>query len=456
MTPSNIRPHRYSRSYVLYVVGLLSVVNLFAYMDRMALAVLAPSIKAELHLSDSQLGLLTGFAFAAVYAICGIPIARWADCGVRRNVIVTALSAWSTMTALCGMAQNIWQLFLARFGVGAGEAGCFPPAQSIICDYVRPERRSSAFALHSFGAYAGIMVGMTLAGMLAGTIGWRATFLALGIPGIALAVIVALTLKEPKRGAYDALTAGDVRFSFRETLRYLWSCKTYRLLVVFDVLGGFIQYGLNQWWPSFYERSFDMSVAAVGAYLGTAIGVGSGLGILIGGFTASAVAKHDVRLPLKFGAVMTLIAFPTCLASLLVSSATVSLWMVTITGFLWALSYGPMVAAFYSVIRPRMRATAGATGILIQSFLGFGLGPLCVGIASDLLAPMHGAESLRYALLIPASLVPFMAVTLWAATKPLLSDLAVVTAKDDDGLAQDSHRTASTHMTAPTAAEETR
>lgn len=420
-----------ARGYIRYVVFLLSVVNIFNYMDRMALSVLLPSIKADLNLSDGQLGLLVGFAFSAFYAVCGIPIARWADRGVRRNIIALALAVWSAMTALSGAAQNFLSLFVARMGVGAGEAGGLPPAQSIICDYVPVKRRSGVFAIHNFGSVAGVMLGMALAGWLGETIGWRWTFVALGLPGIALAVLVRLTLREPVRGQAEVVReSGDhIDESFRETVLILWHCRTYRMLVFFLVVNGFVQYGLTQWWPSFYVRVFGLGMSSVGVYLGIALGVGSGIGVLTGGWLANRFAERDSRLPLITCAAATALALPTALASLFVSSSLGSVLLVSLTGLFWTVQAGPVVATMYSVTMPRMRATAGALSIFAISALGLGLGPFCVGLLSDALTSALGAQALRWALLAPVCLIPVMAMALYAAANTVQGDLKTVGAR---------------------------
>lgn len=412
--------------YVAYVVGLLTVVNLVNYMDRMALAVLLPDIKADLALSDGQLGLLIGLAFALFYAIGGIPIARWADRGIRRDIIAVAIAIWSVMTALSGAAQNFWHLFVARVGVGAGEAGNVPTAQSMLCDYVPFKRRSGVLAFHNFGLFAGTTVGMALAGGLSEVIGWRWTFVALGAPGLILAVIIKLTLREPARGRFDAAVADRSRVSLRETFAALWQCRTYRLLLLVNVVMGFTQAGLGQWWPSFYSRTFELDASSVGVYLGIAIGVGSGLGILLGGWSGSLAARRDIKLPILIGTAGYFLALPAALASLWVSSAPASLICASLTNFFWSMATGPVLAATYSVIPSRMRAMAGALMTFFMSAVGFALGPWCVGALSDLLTPSFGAEALRYALLAPLSLIPVAVIASYASAGTLPADLGTV------------------------------
>lgn len=408
---------------VWYVVGLLTVVNVVNYVDRMALALLAPSIKKDLALTDAQLGLLVGLAFSLFYGVCGIPIARWADRGVRRNIIALALGVWSLATALSGAAQNFWHLFLARLGVGAGEAGGMPPSWSILCDYVPLKRRPAVFAIHGFGLYAGMMLGMVLAGWLAEMFGWRWAFVILGAPGIVLALIVYFTLQEPERGRLDGGAATEV-LPLAVTLRALWRIRTYRALVAIYVTNGFVQYGLHQWWPSFYVRIFDMPLSTIGVWLGVAVGAGSGSGILLGGWVADKVVERDIRMPLWLGAATTALAMPAAVGSLFIPWPYVSLACVFVTSILWGFSNGPVVAALNSVTAPNMRATAGALTVVFAAVLGFGLGPAFVGALSDALAPSFGVESLRYALLLPVMIIPLMVLSVLLIAKYLPADLA--------------------------------
>jgi predicted MFS family arabinose efflux permease len=410
--------------YTWYVIGLLTLTSIVSYIDRMAMAVLAPLVQRELHLSDSQLGMLTGLAFSLFYAVCGLPIARWADRGVRRNILSAALTTWSVMTALSGLGHHFWHLFLARVGIGAGEAGCLPAAQSIICDYVPVQRRAGIFAIHNVGNYAGMMLGLILAGWLGQLLGWRLTFVALGLPGIVLALILRFTLIEPKRGTFDAAGAGNESgSSLASVFATLKGCNTYRFLLSFYVLNGFVQYGLIQWWPSFYNRTSNLGLASVGLYLGLAVGGGAAVGSLLGGWIASRVSRRDPRLPLAISAAVTLLAIPAVLASLFTSSIHMSISFVALSALCWSVSNGPVIATAASVVAPTMRATSSSIIIFATAFFGFGLGPLCVGALSDLLTPRFGQDALRYAFLAPICLLPAMAYVLNEASKTAAADL---------------------------------
>jgi predicted MFS family arabinose efflux permease len=412
-----------SAGYVRYVIVLLCVITICNYMDRMALAVLSPLIKADLELSDAGLGLLIGLAFSLFYAVCGIPIARWADRGNRRNIIALAIGVWSVMTALCGAAQNFWHLFLARVGLGMGEAGSVTPGASILCDYVPLKRRSGALAVMGAGSSGGVLAGMVLAGWLGEEIGWRWTFVALGLPGIGLALLVRFTLREPVRGALDAAKDEKPNRSLRETVGFLWRSRTYRLITLYLISNGFVQYGLNQWWPSYYARMFEMSLSSIGIYLGVALGASGGLGVLAGGAIALRTGRRNVGLPLKISGWTVSASIPLVLASLFVPSVPHSIAYISLAAFFWGFAGGPVLAAQYSVVTSRMRATAGSLAIFLASVLGFGLGPFSVGVVSDLLAPSLGTESLRYALLVPAVTIAVMATALFGAARTLPADL---------------------------------
>lgn len=418
----------YSQSYIWYVISLLAVVNAINYMDRYALSVLLPLIKEDLHLTDGQLGLLVGLAFSVFYAVCGVPIARWADQGNRRSIITLAMVVWSAMTAVSGAAQNFFHLFLARIGVGAGEAGCIPPGQSIISDYVPVEGRPIAHAVHSFGSVIGLMVGMMLAGWLGDIIGWRWAFVALAIPGFLMAVIVRLTLIEPSRGlsdGYQGHIGGDA-IPLKEAIGYLRSCRSYVIIVQFFAVNGFLQAALMQWMPSFYERSHILSASEIGFYLGPALGIGSGAGLLLGGALSARLAAKDISLPLKVGAVGVAIALPALIGFLLAPTPDLSFLFAFVAWVFLSVSGGPVVAAVQSVVMPATRATASAIAIFFTSVLGFGLGPFFVGIVSDFIAAYYGVESLRYAMLSTLVLIPFMVILLYRASGTLNADLGEI------------------------------
>jgi MFS family permease len=246
---------------------------------------------------------------------------------------------------------------------------------------------------------------------------------ALGLPGIALAILVRLTLTEPVRGMVDGAQSKEPDPSIARTIGRLWRCRTYRLLVLYAVASGFFQFGISQWSPSFYMRVFRFDMASAGIYLGAAIGIGSGFGMLIGGWLSNAFSVRDVRLPLAIGSAAVLLALPIVLAALFASSAFGSLGLVSLMWVLWSVPTGAVVASAYSVLPPEMRATGGAVSVFLSSVLGFGLGPYCVGALSDVLTPAYGVQALRYSLLVPTCALPLMSILLCAAARRLPSDL---------------------------------
>lgn len=394
----------------LSAVLLLSVVAAVAYMDRMALAVLAPQIKLDLQLTDAQLGILIGWGFAIFYAVCGIPIARLADRGDRRIIVATSLAIWSVATSLCGFAQGFFSMLAARIAVGAGEAGCMPPAYSLICDYVRPRRRPLAFTGYNLGTVAGIVLGTALTGMLASLVGWRMTFIFLGVPGIVLAAIVTIFMKEPPRGRYDAGAAmSEPAPALGRALAMLWSNRTYRILVIYASISGFIAYGLNQWWPSFFVRFFALEIGDVALSLGLTLGIGQTIGLLVGGLITLRSADGGLASALRLGGIAFLFAIPAVLAAIFSEEAYVTILCVGLVAMLCQVPNGPAIACIASCISARLRATGGSVQILMTALIGFGTGPTLVGFLSD-----H--FGLRQAMIAPVLLMPVASALLFAAS----------------------------------------
>lgn len=378
---------------------ILFFVNMANYADRMVISVLMPSIKAELALSDTQLGLLTGFAFAIFYAVAGLPIARLADRGVRKNIIAVSVAIWSCMTALSGLAQNYWQLLLARMGVATGEAGCLPTAQSMLSDYFPAEKRSSAMALFTAGSTIGISVGVILGGWLDAAFGWRLTFMLIGLPGVALAAIAFFALREPRRGSNDAASRpADIDMvGVRQLLQVR---RSYIHLAMIVASGNFVSFGLAQWMPSFYARTFEASMQDVGTWYGLVNGAGLVIGTVGGGYLGDWYLRRGARSVLAFSAVTIALAFLLKLALFVSPSFEVALSFNFGSSVVNMLSHGPVFALVATAVPAHLRAQATALLMLLSSLVGWGAGPLFVGVASDLFAAGgQGADSLRWAML---------------------------------------------------------
>lgn len=414
-----------SRSTRNYALILLTVVYSVNFIDRQLLAILQESIKSDLGLSDSQLGLLTGFAFAAFYVTAGIPIARWADRGNRRNIIAMAVGLWSFMTALSGTVQNYLQLLLARVGVGVGEAGGSPPSHSIISDIFPAESRASAIAFYSTGVNIGILFGFLLGGWLNEYFGWRTAFLVVGIPGIFLAVLVRLTLPEPLRGMAEKRQATDNNVSLTQVVSLLWSRLSFRHMALASGLNAFAGYSTTNWTASFMIRSHGMSTGELGTWLALTIGFGGAIGVFGGGLIADRLAPRDKRWYVWLPAISGFVMVPFMASVYLVDNAYAALALGVVPGVLANTYLGNTIATSHGMVGLRMRATASAILFLILNTIGLGLGPWSVGLLSDYLEPSLGAESLRYAMLyIVPAIMFWSACHFYLASKTLRQDLA--------------------------------
>ena len=413
-------------------LALLTATYFFSYMDRQILAILLERIKADLVLTDTQLGLLSGLVFAVFYATLGIPIARLADRTSRRNIIAGSLAVWSLMTALCGLAQNFTQLMLARIGVGIGEAGSSPPSHSIIADLYPPEKRASAMAIYSLGVVLGAGFGTLIGGVVAHSFGWRVAMFTVGLPGVALAVLVRLFVVEPRRGLSDAARAvqGGDQPGIVQGFASIWQNSRALHLVVAVTLTSMIGYALTGWGPSYMQRSLGLSMLDVSKYVALPGALLGSISAIFGGRIADALAKRrGLHVQSWVVAVMKLLALPFMLGFYLVEDATLAIGLYFVS-LIFANSYlGPSFALIQHLAPLRLRAMWAAITLLVINLVGLGLGPLIVGRLSDLLAPSFGADSLRYAMAIVALMTPWAVFHYWRAGVLLKRDEAEVLAK---------------------------
>ena len=419
----NISENIKSLSVRNYALGILVIVYTFNFIDRNILSILLQSIKTDLNLSDTSLGLLSGFAFAAFYATLGIPIAKYADRGNRRNLISISLAIWSLMTALSGLAQNFLHLLLARIGVGIGEAGCSPPAHSMISDYFPANKRSTALGIYSLGIPFGIMFGLFAGGWIDEMFGWRAAFFIVGVPGILIAIIFRFTVKEPTRGQAEGKVASDIQPTIYETISYLLRKKSFRHLAFAASLAAFVGYGGINWLPSFFQRSYGMATSDVGWYLGLILGLPGGLGIFLGGYLSDYFGSRDVRWSLWVAAIAMGITAPLYYLVYLSPTANTSLLWLIIPIALGNFYQAATFSQTQGVVELKMRSVAAAILLFIINIIGLGFGPSAVGILSDILQSEYGKESLRYSLLIFASLKIWCAFHYYMAGRYLKDDL---------------------------------
>ena len=407
-----------------YALGILTLVYTFNFIDRQLLSILQEDIKAELLLTDAQLGLLTGFAFAMFYVTAGVPIARLADRSNRRNIVAASVGLWSFMTAISGFVQNYVQLLLARIGVGIGEAGGSPPSHSIVSDIFPKEQRASALSFYSTGVNLGIMFGFLFGGWLSEFFGWRVAFLAIGVPGIILACIVYATVPEPVRGLLEDKKVSDNQVPFSEVVSGLWQRKTFRHMALACGLNAFAGYGTVNWAASFFIRSHGMTTGELGTWLALSTGLVGAVGIFVGGFLGDKLGARDKRWYLWVPGLSTLLVVPGLLIVFLTSNTYLALVCMFMPGFLQNIYLGNSIATTHNLVGLRWRSTSSAILFLILNIIGLGLGPFAVGLLSDMLETSLGIESLRYAMLavLPTACV-WSSVHFYIASRTLIADL---------------------------------
>jgi len=390
----------YTRRQRWTYLSILFLVATSNYVDRNIVAVLLEPIKQEFGASDAMLGLMTGFAFALLYATLGLPVAHIADRRNRKHVITVALIVWSVMTALCGMAQSFWLLVAARVGVGAGEAGGIPPSQSLIADYFQPEQRARALAIFTLAAMLGYILGLVVGGRIAEDHGWRAAFLAVGIPGLLLAVATHLMLQEPRTLAQFRLPA-DRQESASTALRSLAAKPAYISLVAALVFYFLMSYGAFSFTVSFMIRAYGKTVAEAGAAFGTLSGFSAVLGMLGGAVIADRLTKRCASGSALVGAVGLFAAFPLYAAAFFTKSWTLMIVLLFVAGIFMTAALPAMWAAVHLVCGSSRRAMAVAVAFFFANLFGTGVGPLVTGLLSDALGQALGAaDGLRFALII--------------------------------------------------------
>lgn len=419
-------PVHFSKNYTHYVLGVLVVVYVFNFIDRQILAILAPSIKEDLGLSDTQIGALSGVAFGIFYATLGIPIARLADRYSRVNIISICLAIWSAMTAVSGLATNFWQLLIARIGVGIGEAGGSPPSHSLLADYFEPNKRATALGIYALGIPVGILFGNLAGGWINEFFGWRNAFLVVGIPGVVLAIVMKLTVREPPRGHSEVKQTSVVNVPFFTVVKTMWGFKSFQQMSLGAATQAFVGYGAIAWMPMFLVRTHDMSSGEVGTALGLIIGILGRLGTFLGGMLADKLGARDKRWYMLLPALGFLIAVPFGVGVFIVESLYLALAFYCIPAFMVNLYTGPTFGMTQSLAPLAMRAAASALLLFIINIIGLVLGPTTVGLLSDWFQTgwgMDNTQSLRYALLACNFVYLVSFVNYFLASRSLKRDL---------------------------------
>ena len=417
--------HRITPAYRRYALILLVLAYTSSHIDRNIVGILIEPIKADLMLSDTQMGFLSGIAFALFYATLGIPIAVFADRSNRRNIIAWSIAIWSAMTAVCGTAQSFWQLAIARVGVGIGEAGSGPSSHSMIADLYPREKRSSAMSIYALGVYFGIMLGFLIGGFVAEWWGWRAAFFIVGAPGLLIALLVRYTMIEPPRGFADGVKPPPLgKVNVRAGFASLWNVRTTRHVVCGVTLTALVGYGTIVWAPAFLIRSHGLTPSQVGMFLGPVMGIVGGLGAYLGGMLADHLAAKDARWNAWIVGIAKMLSIPFICAFYLVDNTYVALAFYMPAAFLGAFYLGPSFGMIQSLTPLRSRALASAIMLFILNLFGLGFGPQLIGIASDVMRVWFESDSLRYALLAATFVNIWASAHYYLAGKTLKQDTA--------------------------------
>jgi len=408
-----------NRAYVLFILVLVYTFN---FIDRQIVGILAVPIKADLGLTDTQLGLMGGLAFALFYTGLGIPVAMLADRFSRTWIMTVALTLWSAMTAVCGLATNFWQLFAARLGVGVGEAGGVAPAYSLISDYFPPGQRARALSVFSFGIPIGSALGIVFGGIIASMINWRYAFFFVGLAGIVIAPIFRMTIKEPPRGQFDRQRKDRSPPGLKSILTTLSRKPSFWLLAVGASCSSMMGYGVFFWLPSFFVRSYGLTLLNASLFYGAVLLVGGLAGIWVGGWLGDRFGPSQRSQYARIPAIAFLVTVPFYVLAILSPTLTVSfvvLLVPTALGLAWL---GPIISAIQHLVRPDMRATASAIFLFINNLIGIGLGTYAIGALSDTLQVHFGDDSLRYSILAGTGFYILAAILFFLAARWLEQD----------------------------------
>jgi predicted MFS family arabinose efflux permease len=410
-------------AYSWYVLAVLTLVYVSNHVDRQILAILIGPIKEEFDVSDKMIGLLAGPAFALFYTLLGLPIARWADRGSRRSIIALGLTVWSAMTALAGLAQNFTQLALARIGVATGEAAGSPPAHSLISDYFPPETRGRALGLYAGGLHIAGPIGFIAGGWLAHLYDWRTAFLAVGLPGLLLALLVRYTVHEPERGRMDPGRVPPPEQGARAAVRSLFARGSYFHLQIGGTLHALAGYGMGIWIAQFLIRVHGVQMHEAGSYIGALnLGFGS-LGVLLGGWLTDRLSPRDARWFLWLPTLQAVIGMPFTLLFLYLDHLGWALAFYSVHWVLNASYNAPIYALMQLLANARTRALAVATHLFIVNLIGLGIGPLLIGWLNDSLRESYGDLAIRYSMTVAAVTNALAAVFYMAGTRTVREDV---------------------------------
>jgi len=410
------------------MLALLFVVYVMNIVDRHIVNILLEPIKHDLSLSDTEAGFLAGFAFALFYTVMGVPIATMADRYNRARLIAACSALWSIMTAFTGAASSYAAMAVARMGVGVGEAGLTPSANSLIGDLFKPTDRGKAIGIYQSAVPVGTMLAGFLGGLLERAVGWRLTFIILGIAGILLTVLFRIAFREPMRGQSDEATSVPEKsyYSVKETLSFLLRQKSCQYFLPAFVLVGFVVSAVNTWTPAYFMRSHEMSLMHMAATIGMIGGIGGAIGMIGGGILSDRMARTNVAAYMLIPAVAMLLTMPFFFGVYLTSSSWLAMGFLLVPMITATAIVVPVLALIQRLVKNNMRAVAVAIFLLVIHLLGMGFGPMAVGMISDFLQPQYGADSLRLALLMVLPLNLLAIWLFWRASRWVAVDLAMM------------------------------
>lgn len=407
---------------VRYTLAILTVIYALNHLDRSIFSIVLQSVKTDMGLSDTALGLVGGLAFVMFYATLGVPIAYLADRYSRKVIITAGLTVWSMMTAVTGLVTNIWQLALARFLMGAGEACGTAPSNSMLSDLYDKTRRPLALSILTSGSTIGVFVGFLAGGWLNEFYGWRIAFFAAGAPGLLVAVLFYLTVKEPVRGGSEIVGTSLEAGTFMDAMRFLIGSKTYIFVLLGGCLSGIHMYGVIIWGPTFLIRVHELASGEVGSYLSVARGPVGIFGVIAGGLLAERLGRRDERWRVWVPALGILLSIPAEIVYLTSGPLWLAVAGMMVSTLFTSMQMGPLFAILMNVAKVRMRATATATFMFFGNLTGLTLGPLGIGYLNDLMTPAIGAFAIRYSLLIGTSFALIGGLLMWRGSRYVGAD----------------------------------
>jgi len=417
-----------SASYVRFVLLMMAFVMVISSVDRTVLSILVENIKADLSLDDRQMGLLLGPAFTVFHLLASFPLASFADRGNRRLVISVGLFFWSLFTILTSLVTGFWSLFLLRMGVGIGEASASSPGQSLIASYVRPEQRGQSLSVIAIGAVLGLAIGMMLGGYVSEWRGWRMAFIIAGLPGIVFSVVFFVTIREPAKP--------ETQVSWTDTVREMWSIRSFRWIVAGQATALFSSMGRNLWEPTFLRRVYEMGAGEAGTWYFLTSPLPSAFGIYLGGRFADRLWKRDIRWAMWIPTIGQIICVPLLalfllwpeddrlpLSSIAGGFPVALLWSVvaSIVGSWYA---APMLSVTQGLAPAAMRARAAALASAISGVIGSGIGPLVVGDLNVRFEPAYGDHAIRYSLLAVVFTTLISAACWFGASRHIREDFS--------------------------------